>query len=173
MYELILSKIFADSHICHNELINMLTTLNSLLNVKWSKRDSFLFSDWRHVANFTHSIFYSIEANQINYVPNYYGMDNIPSQIGKVIQKVKCWFSAGASWEIWEEYSQMLDPNSQISQKGICMLGVLLPTEKYSPVTADEIFLWLWPMMALWESRPTSGLVMWVMMYLLGQVAKN
>ena len=162
-----LKRCFDPARLVLSEVYNLLSFVKIFTHVRKSKIEASL--NWKHVANLVHTLYFTNDLN-LYYVPSFYGKENILELIGYTCAKLKGKFAKGSSGEIWHEYSQMLNPNTEASQKGIILIGLLMPCN--SSVTNEEISLWLKPLMALWESRATSGVLGHVMFSLLSQVAK-
>lgn len=75
MIDILLKRIFDPVKLVHSEVYNL---INFLRNLMVCKKDKIHVQfDWRHIYNFIHSLYYSIEANNVYYVANFYGRDNI------------------------------------------------------------------------------------------------
>ena len=73
--EILFKWIFDPEIMVHSEVYNLLNFARNFMVCKKSKIQVNL--DWRHIYNFVHSLFYSIEANNLYYVANFYGWDNV------------------------------------------------------------------------------------------------
>jgi hypothetical protein len=164
----VLQRLFNPSQLVHSEVFNLLNFARTHLACNKHKVE--VDFDWRLVYNFIHSLFYSNEANALYHVANFYGRETVLEILGQVMLKLKLKFRPGRTKEIWDFFSEMINPNAEISLYAICMLGMLLPVD--SNTTHDEINMWLVPLMGLWESRPVNGVLFKVMVFLLSQVAK-
>lgn len=78
--DILLKRIFDPEILVHSEVYNLLNFLRNFLVCRKQKID--VDFDWRHVYNFIHSLFYSVEANNLYYVANFYGRENILETLG-------------------------------------------------------------------------------------------
>ena len=113
MIDILLKRIFDPEILIHNEVFNLLNFLRNFMVCKKSKIQ--VEFDWKHIYNFVYSLFYSIEANNLYYVSNFYGRDNVLEVLGQVVLKLKLRFKQGLTREIWDFFSEYLDPNAEIS----------------------------------------------------------